>query len=504
MADSRLIFKNTLFLAVRMPLALTLGLYTSRVILEQLGVVDFGIYAVIAGFILLMSFFNSAISSSIQRFMNFEIARNGGKDMRHVFAAGCLCIVLVTVCFLVVAEAAGYWFIEYKMSVPPEKLADARIVFQLALVVAVIELFRCPYHVLILSYEKMNFYAWYSILDATLKLVMALCLCLFGKNKLVVYVCMLIVIALIINSAFVFYCRKHFKNVGFSLRAPIAKVKEILGFIGWNTMTSVSDLAYQQGSSIILNIFFGVSYNATLGLTNQVKQGVTNLTRNVQVASVPQIQQTFASAEYDDFKMLVARISRISFFLMLFMGLPIVVNAGVLLDFWLTVLPPDIITFIMLVIAFCMVDSLTGPLWTSMQASGKLKLYQPLISVIWLMYLPAAYIAFKCGMPARWIIILQVIFDCVILFVRIIFAKIYCGIGFGFYFKDVVLPIIKVALVAAVPTYALGLLLDGAPKFFITSTVSCLLVGTAIYFFGLVGNEREKVREFVVRKIRRN
>lgn len=504
MADSKLIFKNTLFLAVRMPLALTLGLYTSRVILEQLGVVDFGIYAVIAGFIVLMSFFNSAISSSIQRFMNFEIARNGGKDMKHVFAAGCLCIVLVTICFLIVAELAGYWFIEYKMSVPPEKLGDARIVFQLALAVAVVELFRCPYHVLILSYEKMNFYAWYSILDATLKLVMALCLCLFGKNKLVVYVCMLIVIALIINSAFVLYCRKHFKGVGFSLRAPIAKVKEILGFIGWNSMTSVSEVAYQQGSSIILNIFFGVNYNATLGLTNQIKQGVTNLTRNVQMASVPQITQTFAAAEYDDFKMLVARISRICFYLMIFMGLPIVVNAEVLLNFWLTVLPPDIINFVLLVIAFCMIDSLTGPLWTSMQASGRLRFYQPLISVLWLLYLPAAYIAFKCGLEARWIILLQVIFNSVILLIRIIFSKIYCGIGFGFYFRDVVLPIVKVAVVAAVPTYTLGLMLSGVSKFFITSTVSCLLVIAAIYFFGLVGNEREGVRDFIVKKLRRN
>lgn len=502
MSRDKLIFKNTLLVAVRMPLALTIGLYTSRVVLQQLGVVDFGVYSVIAGLVLMMGFFNAAMSTSIQRFMNIEIARHG--DIQKVFAIGFRCVIIVAACFLLLGELVGPWSVVHLLDIPADRTSDAHIVLQLSLLTVIIEMFRQPYIGVMVAHEKMSAYAWLSIFEAFLKMILACLLTFLPGNKLIIYVLLLVGTAIAINIFWARMVRNNFSQLRFSLKAKSEDVKEMSRFIGWNTLTTVSDLCYQQGASVVLNMFYGVTLNATMGIANQVKQAVTSFSRSVQVASNPQIIQNFAAGRQEDFEILLGRISRICAFVTIFMGLPIMLNSEFLLSHWLTILPPQVILFVKCMLIFCLVDSFTGPLWVTMQASGKLKYYQIIISVIWILYLPVAWAAFKLGAPAAWIIILQIAINIPVIAVRLWFSHRHCNISVGRYITRVLWPVLKVIVLAALPAWAVSITMDNLTvRFFIGSTVACLLVAAAIFTVGITRQERTAVVNAIKARLKR-
>ena len=500
MAENKRIAKNTVFMAVRMAITMGISLYTSRVVLAQLGFVDFGIYNVVGAVALFMGFFNSALAYAMQRFMNVELGQTGGRDMQRVFSACCVCTLIVTGVFIAVAEAGGMWFLNNHLSIPAERMHDARIVFQLSLLIVACELLRVPYNSLIIAHERMAFFAYNSIVEAVLKLAVVVLLMIAGGNKLLIYVGSLVGVAVIITGAYVVYCRRHFPTLRFSLARGRGKVREIGKFAGWNLLTCISDLAFLQGSPIILNIFFGVTLNATMGIANQVKTAVYAITRGMQVASNPQIIQSYAAGNSVDFTGLVDRISRLSFYIVLFLGLPIILNAGFILSLWLTDVPPDCGVFVRLMVLFCIVDSLTAPLWAAMQATGNIARYQIVMSAGWLMSLPLIWGGYRLGFPSYWLLAVWCIIDFVLLWIRLFFNERSCGIRVSLYVRRVLLPIAKV-VVAGGLLPVMAACLDLAPlwRFLLTGTVSCLSLGGAIYFLGIDSAEREAVRKGVAK-----
>ncbi len=491
MADNKLIMKNTAFMAVRMLLSMGVSLYTSRVVLQQLGVVDFGVYTVIGGLAIIMSFFTSALTAAIQRYMNVELALTHGRGMQQVFSACWGCVIVMVAVFLVIAEAAGLWFLENELSIPVDRMGDARIVFQMSLAIVVIEMFRVPYNSLIIAHERMSFFAYNSILEVVLKLVTAISLSLVPGNKIVIYMWLLIGVAVLVNASYVVYCRRNMPGIRFSLRADRGQMVAIGKFAGWNVLTSISDIAYQQGSAMILNIFYGVALNASMGIANQVKTAVSSFTRSVQLAANPQIVKSFAAGEYDEFSMLFMRISRISFFLMLFLGMPIMLNAGYILSLWLTVTPPSGVLFVQLMVAFCIVDSLTGPLWVSMQAAGKIASYQIVISSVWILCLPLTYVAFYCGLPPYWLLIVLIGIDVSLIFFRVAFTSRYCKITVGAYLRGVAWPVVSVAVAGAlIPVMMACAITDPLARLLSTGAAWCVTMPLAVYFLGLSKQER--------------
>jgi O-antigen/teichoic acid export membrane protein len=294
-----------------------------------------------------------------------------------------------------------------------------------------------------------------------------------------------------------------FKELRFSFRAKMSTVKSFAKFMGWNTLTSISDIGYQQGSAIILNIFHGVTLNATMGIANQVKSAVFSFTRSVQMAANPQIIKSYANGALTEFNQLFCRISRISFYLILFLGLPLMVNTEFILDLWLTVIPPSAVIFVRLMLVFCILDSLTGPLWVTIQAAGQLKYYQIVISVVWLLSLPATYIAFSYGLPSYWVLLVLIITDSSLLGVRVYFTQLHCGYRCTAYVKEVLVPIARVLVVSSALAALPMLWLDGVALFFVSSTLSCVAVTASIYFGGLTPNERRFANEFIKKKLGR-
>lgn len=496
MGSQATVMKNSMFLAVRMFLTMGISFYASRVVLQQLGVTDFGVYSVVGALTLVMSFFTISLTTALQRFMNVELGVSGGKNMERVFAACCVCVAIVAVLFWIVAEVAGVWMIDSVLSIPRGRETDARIVYQMTLVIATLEILRTPYNSLIIAHERMSFYAYNSIIEAFLKLMAVTLLAWVGGNKLLIYVGLLIVVAGGINCSYIWFCHRTFPTMKFSLKGDRELVKRISKFTGWNVLTSVGDIAWQQGSAMILNVFYGVALNATMGITNQVKTAVTSFTKSVQTAANPQLMKTCAGGKMAEFEMLFGRISRVSVFFVCFLGMPVFVNAEFLLSLWLTVVPPYCGTFVKLIVVFCAVDALVGPLWACMQASGRIAVYQIVTSLIWLLCLPLTYWAFRSGLPPFWVIIVLICNNTVLVGVRLWFARRTVGLSIRCYLRDVV-GRIAATIVPALPFVVVAaLMVEGEwLRFFVSSTVWCLCYGASVYLFGITHQERRGVKQ---------
>lgn len=497
MTKSKLIVKNSVFMAIRMFVVMAIGLYSSRVVLQQLGVTDFGIFSVIGGLTLVMTFFNSALAAAIQRYMNVELSLRGNDGMQNVFSACWVCVLLITGTFIVLAEGAGLWLINSELSIPAERMVQARIVFQMSLVIAILEILRVPYNSLIIAHEKMSFYAYNSIVEAMLKLAAVIFLELLPGDKLLVYMGLLIGVAFLINAAYVWYCRREFPALRFSVRGGRGKITEIGKFTGWNLLTSISDIAYQQGSAMVLNIFFGVTLNATMGIANQVKTAVFSFSRSVQTAANPQIVKTFSGGEHTEFTQLFMRISRISFLFVLFLGGPILMNTDFVLDIWLSVIPPEAAVFVRLMIVFCILDSLTGPLWITMQAAGKIARYQIVVSTVWLCALPLMYVAFRCGLPSYWLLIVLIGIDFALLWIRLGYTSRCCDVAMRAYLADVAWPLVCVTVSTGICMWIVLAFIDKTSAvtspfghFLLTSTIWCLIFPLAVYCLGITRQER--------------
>lgn len=500
MSDNSRIFKNTLFLALRMVLSMGIGLYTSRVVLEELGVTDFGIYSVVYGLALIMSFFSSSLTSAIQRFMSVELGINKDADMQHIFSASLVCVVSVALLFILLGETVGMWYLNNELEVPADRLADARTVFQMTIAIVVIEMFRVPYNSMIIAYERMSFYAYISIIETSLKLGVAVALMLLPGDKLLIYVGILVGISVFINALYVYYTLTRVSRVRFSLNCDLKKVVEIGKFSGWNILTSIADLSWQQGSTLILNKFFGINYNATMGVANQVKSAVTAFSKSVQTAANPPMMKTFAGGEYTEFELLFSRISRISFYTIFFLGLPLMINTPLVLDVWLVDQPPMAVVFVRLIILFCIFDSLTGTLWTAMQASGKIAVVQTVISIMWIMCLPLIYFGYKAGFEPYWLGWVLVIINVSALFVRVYFADRFKVVTARFYLTSIVRRVVWVTIAGSVLPLALSALpLSEAAMFFLSTGVSVITVPAAVYLIGISKEEREYVKELVVK-----
>ena len=487
-------------MAVRMVITMAISLYTSRVVLSQLGITDFGIFIVVGGVTVIMSFFTCALSAAIQRYMNFELGMTEGKGLQQIFSASWVCICLISIAFVILVETVGMWFLVCKLDIPPGRIADAKIVLHLSMLIVVLELIRVPYNSLIVAYEHMSFYAYNSIIESLLKLAAVVALSLISGNKLLVYMFLLILVALLINVSYAVFCRLHFPHIRLSLRVGMSKVKEIGRFAGLNVLTSLSDIAYQQGSGMILNIFYGVGFNATMGISNQVKTAVASFTRSLQIAANPQIIKNYAASDFETFRKLFSMVSRISYFAVLFLGMPILVNTEFVLNLWLTELPPDAVVFVRLMILFCLIDSLVGPLWVTMQASGKIAGYQVVISALWIMCLPLIYLAFHFGLPPYWLLAVLIAIDFVSIWIRIGFSSHYCNISVAYYAVKVLLPVAGVTVVSTLLVLPMINVVDSQLVcFLLSSAVWCVICPLAVYFIGLDSGERRSLRKTVAK-----
>lgn len=400
--SNKTIAKNTLFLYIRMLFNMGAMLYISRVVLQVLGVEDFGIYNIVMGVVVLFSFFNGTMTATTQRFINVEKASNDIQRVNKVFNISILNHLLIIFIVFLLAETVGLWFLNHKLVIPAERLQAANIVYQLALIIALVEIIKVPFNAMIVAHEKMGFYAWLGLGETILKLTSVFILShITHYDKLITYGCLLLSVSLIVLSLYVLFTKYYFKEAArFRLYKDLSKTKEMVSFSGWMLMGQVAYVGSTQGLNMVSNLFFGVAVNAAVAIATQVEGAVYSFVNNFQMAANPQLVQSYAAKDYDRNRQLILGISKYSLYLMAILSAPVLYFTHTLLTFWLgDHLPQYTEQLVQAIIACLLISAMAGAFWMSALAIGTstVKQYNIIVALIDLCTVPLAYYLFTLG-----------------------------------------------------------------------------------------------------------
>lgn len=499
--NNKRIAKNTLALYVRMFLLLLITLYTSRVVLKVLGVTDYGIYNIVGGVIVFFSFINSALAGATQRFLNYELGKNDSGKLKSVFNASLYVHLIVVVIIVVLGETVGLWFVYTQLNIPPERFHAGLAVYHLSIVTFCINVLRAPFNAAIIANEKMTYYAYISIVEAVLKLAIVYLLTLSAFDKLIFYGGLTLITSVVITGIYILYCKRNFYFVGISRRCEKTTVKSLLSFSLWSCFGNLSNIVSSQGLNILLNLFWGVTVNAAMGLANHVSAAIYGFIGNFQTAFNPSIIKLYASEEIERHNKLIYQASKMSFFLFWLLFIPFVLNSYYILDIWLDKVPLFTDIFCQLLLADQCLFALSGPLWVSAQATGQIKNYMLTVGILNMLTLPVSYLFLFWGYNPSIVIVIKILFDLCTYIYRLYFLKYKIGFPLLEYVRKVVLPILKVIILSLPLPVFVYFVVEQEIFCLITTTLTALTtVLLSVYCAGLSKTERDFCLEFIKKK----
>ena len=344
------IAKNTILLYIRMLVILVISLYTSRAILAILGADDFGIYNVVGGVVVLFSFLTNAMTNSTQRFLNYNLGLNDEKKIANVFNTSMLAHFTILGVVLILAETIGLWFVMTQLNIPAERYTASIWVYQASVVATLLNIIVIPYRASIIATERMGVFAYISILDVVLKLIIVLVLPYFSVDSLILYSILLSGISFLILILYRAVCIRKMSFTHFHFVWDKKQYMEQMSFSGWYLFGGVATVGAKQGTNILINLFFNVTVNAAVGIANQVRNAVYGFVTSFQTAFNPQIVKLYASGEHDNLLSLIYRSSKFSYYLLLILSLPIVIFCEDILSLWLVEVPDYAVVFTQLVV----------------------------------------------------------------------------------------------------------------------------------------------------------
>lgn len=502
----KLIAKNTLMLYVRMFLVMGVSLFTTRIILQNLGEKDYGINNVVGGIVAMFGFLNSSMVASTQRFLSFELGRNDRDSVRNVFCQAVVIHWIIAFIVFLLAETLGLWLLYTQLNIPADRFSAALWVYQFAILSFLINIIQVPYSASVIAHEKMQVYAWLSILSVFASLTVAYLLSVVTVDKLKFLAVFGCATTFVFCLFYKFYTHHRFEECRFRMPSGRGKMIEMFSFAGWNMIGNLAYVLRMQGSNILLNIFFGPAVNAARGVAHHVDGAVERFVSNFMVASNPQIIKTYAAGEYHETLKLLCRCSKFSFYLVLLLGIPLILQADYILSLWLVKVPAYTTVFVQLLLLNGVIDSVSKPIKTYVKATGKVKWYMILQGGFYLMALPVIYLLLWWGYSPVSSIIVLVVFTFLGTFLRLVLAQ-QVGESFSIrYFVSQVLEIVLlVGLVAYVGSVCIDTLLpSGNIGLFILRTV-LMLISTAltIWLIGLTSYERESIQAIVKKTFKR-
>ncbi len=476
----------------RMMLTVIVSLYTSRVVLNTLGVEDYGIYNVVGGSVTMFGFFNGAMSSATQRFLTFDIGRKDYVQLRKTFNATLIIHVGISLLIFILAETLGLWLVNNFLNLPEGRMQAAQMVYHFSVLSFVVTIIQSPYNALIIAREKMSVFAYFSILDVFLKLLIVLLLVHIAFDKLTLYAILVFVVSLIVAVAYRIYSRKHFEETKFIIVNDKSLYKNLTSYSVWNLFGAASLVGKGQGVNIILNIFFGTIINASLGVAYQVSSTVTSFVSNFQMASNPQIIKSYASNEKDYMTNLVIRTSKFSFFLLFILTLPIIMEIEYILKIWLKLVPDFTAIFAILVLVNALIDSFSGSLMAAVSATGNIRFYQLVIGGLSLLILPITYLLFRFGYSPEFTFIVSICIAVVAFVFRLFFTKKQIPeFSIRLFLQEVLVRNIPIVLFSVlIPWLLVSNLQSGFSRLILVTLTSLSITIFTFYFFGLKNNEK--------------
>lgn len=503
-SSNKLIFKNTILLYFRLLITISIALYTSRVVLDVLGVDDFGLYNVVGGTVAIFSFFSASLQSATQRFLMFELGKKNTKSYNKIFNANIQIYIIIAVLVFILAETIGLWYFSNKAKIPIESYNTFLAVYQISIISYCVSILRIPYVSGIIAEEKMNFYAYISIFESLVKLFFVVLLVFTTFDKIIFYSSTILLNVILINFIYFFYCNtKKYELYSLDFKFNLVTVKPIVFFSGWRTLGATSQMIEQNGIILLINYFFSASTNASYAIATQVNVAIGNLIHSFQQAYYPQITKRYASGDSEGLQSLILISGKLSFFLICFIALPILLNTEYLLNLWLKDIPFYSVGFTQLIVICSIIEVFSAPLWMLILSTGKIAKYQIYLSFITLILFLVGWILIINGYNPYSILIIKILSSILILIYRFLLLKYYYTIRIKNYLiKSVLIPLSTFLLTF----YFIHLLTK--TKYDLESLIYSIVLELVFFpiviYFTLSRSQKIKLKDIILDKIYKN
>ena len=498
------IAKNTLMLYFRMFFMMLLGLFTSRIVLEALGENDYGIYNVVGGVVALFTMISGSLSTAVTRFITFELGKGPNAKMNEVYSVSMIVMSVLALVVVAVMEPAGLWFIEHKMSIEAVRIPAARVVLHFSLMAFVVNLMSVPQMALITAHEKMSAYAYIGVLDGLLRFGTALAISRFGGDRLELYSMLMTGSVIVVRMAYGKYCRRNFPESRFRLIFEKNLLKEMFSFAGWSFFGSISGVLRDQGGNILVNVFSGPAVNAARAIAVQLNSAILSFVTNFMTAVNPQITKSYASGDHAYMFSLMRKSSRMAYYLLFVLILPVLFNTEYLLGLWLKEVPEHSVTFVRLFLVFTLSESISYPLITAMQATGRIRNYQLVVGGLQLLNLPLSYVLLRAGCSPEVTVKVAIVLSQSCLVARLFMLRGMIGLSVRDFIRRIYLNVVAVTVVAFIPALLVQPFIPaGMPGFLINVSLCAIFAISSIFFVGCTADERSKVIGFVRDRIKK-
>lgn len=480
------------------------SLYTSRVVLITLGVEDYGTYVVVAGVVSFFSFFNGAMASATQRFLSFEIGKQNDLRLKQTFNATLNIHIGIGILILILAETIGLWFVNYKLNIPIKKMNIINWIYQFSILTFLIGVVQVPYNALIIARERMNIYAIFSITEVLFKLFILYLLVISPFEKLKTYAGLIFFVEILIASIYKYYCKRNFNESKYQFYYEKKLYSTLISYSGWNLFGNIAVVAKGQGINVLLNLFYGIVLNAAYGITMQVQGAVNLFVSNFQMAVNPQIIKQYAIGDIVQSKKLIFQSAKFSYFLMFLIVGPILLNIDFILKIWLKNPPELTSTFIVLSLINVLIDCISGPLMTGIQATGKIKWYQIIVGSLIFLNLPIAYVLLKNFNKPEYVFYTSIFISIISFFFRLYYIKNSVNLSIREFFTKVIFKITIVSFTTILIFLFINQYiyhLNNWSLLFVKSIVILLLTILSIFYLGISKSEKDFLRQFIFNKL---
>lgn len=504
--NNKRIAKNTLFLYFRMILVTVVSLFTTRIILKLLGIEDFGIYNVVAGIVGFLGVINGSLISATQRFLTIELGKENYIRFNQIFNTLLIIFYSFAIIALILGVIFGNWLITDLLVIPTERQNVALWLFAFSIITFLVNFINIPYMATIIAYEKLDVYAYISLIEVVLKLILVFSLYYAPYDKLLSYGFLSMCLTIIVSLSYYLYTLKNLKGTKFNFYWEISLFKELYKYTGWNLFGSVTTILNTHGQSLILNIFFGPIVNAAKGIADRINGMVVSFSNNFYMAVRPQIIKSYAVGDLDNMFNLVYKSTKYSFFLLFTITLPLILLMKNLLILWLGVeqVTTDMVIFSQLALIFSLVNVFEQPITVMIQATGNIKKYELIIGSTTLLLLPICYFIFVLGAPPYYSLIVLIIIYAIAQIIRLIIAKNQLGLSVNYYVKSIIFPIIGSAVPTIVISKTVCEYLGSNLYNLLFGGVFCIVTSTIfIWYFGLMISERKTALHYIKLKLLR-
>lgn len=493
--NNKRIAKNTVFLYFRMLFTMGVSLYTSRVVLNTLGVEDFGIYNVVGGVVMMFSFLSTTMAFASTRFITYELATGNKELLKRIFSISCTFHFIIAIASMLLLEIIGVWFLNHKMNIASERIEAANWVFQFAIISFFISIISLPYNAAIIAHEKMTAFAYISILEVSLKLFIVFTLNWIIFDKLKLYAILTCLVAILLRFVYGWYCQKQFEECRkYKFLFDKSLFMSMFNYVGWSLYTNLSHVSYLQGINILLNLFFGVVINTARGIAVQVQTVVLQFVTNFQMAANPQIIKYYAQKQYEIMFNLVFRISKFSFFILFLLCIPLEFYMDLVLQLWLKNVPEYVVLFCRLTLILPLINVVTLPFATIVLATGKLKKNSIILGTCNLLILPTSFIFLRFGYPPEIVFYVNIFFYVVTMFARLYIVKILVNFPALRFFTEVLSRILCITILTTGFSYFSSRWIEkDLIGLIIFSCISAIQISITVFFIGLNKQERQLI-----------